>query len=173
MPSWPPGGGRWSRPGPERRGSRLLYVTQGELISEIDPCASKQIAGSARMAAAPGHVQPLSVQLNATSGHTGRHPASSGECLLSSRPQVRILLGAQFRPIFRCHVHHAEAIRGAKPPWWLVPSWLPAAAGRHDQALNVGILGFCTLRRVNSFRRSIPAHPNRSLARRGWRRRRP
>jgi hypothetical protein len=29
-------------------GSRFLYVTQGELISEMDPCASTQIADSVR-----------------------------------------------------------------------------------------------------------------------------
>ena len=38
-----PGGGRSSRPGPECRVSWLMCVTQGELISEMDPCASKQI----------------------------------------------------------------------------------------------------------------------------------
>ena len=41
------------------------------------------------------------MQLNATSGHTRRRPATSGECLLSSRPQVRILLGAHVKPIFQ------------------------------------------------------------------------
>jgi len=30
----------------------------------------------------PGHVQPLSVQLNATSGHIRRRLATCGECLL-------------------------------------------------------------------------------------------
>ena len=62
---------------------------------------AKRGANAGRHWATPGHVQPLSVQLNATSGHTQPHLATSGECLLSSRPQVRILLGAHVKPIFQ------------------------------------------------------------------------
>ena len=74
---------------------------------------AKRGANVGRHWATPGHVQPLSVQLNATSGHTRQRRATCGECLLSSRPQVRILLGAHFRVIFRFCAHPGRACRGA------------------------------------------------------------
>jgi hypothetical protein len=51
--------------------------------------------------ATPGHSEPLSVQLDSTPGHAQRRPATARKCLLSSRPQVLILLGAQFICYFR------------------------------------------------------------------------
>ena len=50
--------------------------------------------------------------------------ASAAGLLLSSRPQVRILLGAQVNPIFRCYVQLLEASLGANPsrkPLWMAP----------------------------------------------------
>jgi len=57
-------------------------------------------ANGVRHRATPGHVQPLSVQLDGTSGHVRHRPAAARKCLLSSRPQVRILLGAQVTILF-------------------------------------------------------------------------
>jgi hypothetical protein len=39
-------------------------------------------------------VQPLSLQLNATSGHAGPYQATLQECLLGSRSRVRVAVGA-------------------------------------------------------------------------------
>ena len=55
---------------------------------------AKRGANGGRYWAMPGHCQPLSAQLNGTSGDTEQHRATCQECLLSSRSQVRILLGA-------------------------------------------------------------------------------
>ncbi len=52
-----------------------------------------------RYAATPGHHQPLSVQLNGTSGHARQRPATSQKCLLSSRSRVRVALGALVRVV--------------------------------------------------------------------------
>ena len=54
-------------------------------------------ANDGRHQAALGDVEPLSMQLDATSGDVRRRLATPGKCLLSSRSQVRILLGAQVR----------------------------------------------------------------------------
>ena len=54
-------------------------------------------ANDHRHAATPGHVQPFSLQQNGTSAHIRRRQATFRECLLSSRPRVRIALGAQVR----------------------------------------------------------------------------
>jgi hypothetical protein len=56
---------------------------------------AKRGANSDRHRATPGHTQPLSVQVESTSGATQRRLATSWKCLLSSRPRVRIALGAQ------------------------------------------------------------------------------
>ena len=56
---------------------------------------AKRGANRDRYQAMPSHVQRLSVQLNSTSGTIQRRQATCQKCLLSSRPQVRILLGAQ------------------------------------------------------------------------------
>ena len=55
---------------------------------------AKRGANSDRCWATLGHVQPLLVQVNGTSGHTWQCRATVGECLLSSRSRVRIALGA-------------------------------------------------------------------------------
>jgi hypothetical protein len=47
--------------------------------------------------ATPGHFQPLRLQLDGTSGHTWRYPATLRKCLLSSRFRVRVAVGAQVR----------------------------------------------------------------------------
>jgi hypothetical protein len=54
-------------------------------------------ANDHRHRATPGHVQPLSPQLNGTPGHAGPPHATLRECLLSSRSRVRVAVGAQFR----------------------------------------------------------------------------
>jgi len=46
---------------------------------------AKRGANSDRCWATPGHVQPLSVQVNGTSGHVWHRQATVGECLLNSR----------------------------------------------------------------------------------------
>ncbi len=43
----------------------------------------------------PGHVQPLSLQPNGTSGDTQHYRATLRKCLLSSRSRVRVAVGAQ------------------------------------------------------------------------------
>jgi len=52
-------------------------------------------ANGDRHRATPGHVQPVSVQLNSLSGHTQRLLTTVQVCLLSSGSRVRILPGAQ------------------------------------------------------------------------------
>lgn len=54
-------------------------------------------ANDHRHRATPGHVQPLSSQLNGTPGHAGPHQAVLRECLLSSRSRVRVAVGEQVR----------------------------------------------------------------------------
>ena len=69
-----------------------------------------------RYQATPSHVQPVSVQLNSTSGAAQRRLAPCRKCLLSGRSQVRILLGAHTKLLVR-------ALR-------LGRSEFPAAGGR-------------------------------------------
>jgi hypothetical protein len=53
-------------------------------------------ANDHRHVATPGHVQPLSLQLNGTLGHARRRQAVlREECLLSSRSRVRVTAGTQ------------------------------------------------------------------------------
>jgi hypothetical protein len=52
-------------------------------VSDANEIPGSRRANVGRHWATPGRVQPLSVQLNATSGHTRRRSATSGECLLS------------------------------------------------------------------------------------------
>ena len=54
-------------------------------------------ANGGRHRATPGHMEPLSVQLDSPPGHTKHSLATARKCLLSSRPQVRILLGGAIR----------------------------------------------------------------------------
>jgi hypothetical protein len=71
-------------------------------------------ANSGRYQATPSHCQPLSGQLDGTSGHAWHRSASSQKCLLSSRSRVRIALGAQVDEFFRNSVRLLGAKRGAK-----------------------------------------------------------
>ncbi len=52
-------------------------------------------ASDHRREAAPGHIQPLSLRRNGTSGHAWRRQAVFRECPLSSRSRVRVAVGAQ------------------------------------------------------------------------------
>jgi len=49
--------------------------------------------------ATPGHVQPLSLQRNGTSGYIRRRQAAFRECLPSSRFRVRVAVGAQMAQV--------------------------------------------------------------------------
>jgi hypothetical protein len=72
---------------------RPLVATSGALFPSGHAIARRG-ANDHRHRATPGHVQPLSPQLNGTPGHAGPPHATLRECLLSSRcPAV----GAQFR----------------------------------------------------------------------------
>src|SRR5262249_10745853 len=62
---------------------------------------AKRGANSDRRRATPGHAQLLSAQLNGALGPAQRHLATCRKCLLSSRPQVRILLGALTKSLVR------------------------------------------------------------------------
>src|SRR6185312_10799576 len=63
--------------------------------------------------ATPGYGEPWFPQLDRSSGLVQPPAATPRKCLLSSRPQVRVLLGAQVRLIFRWCVQDLEANRGA------------------------------------------------------------
>jgi hypothetical protein len=63
---------------------------------------AKRGANSDRHRAIAGHAQPLSVQLDSTSGPAQQRLPTCRKCLLSSRPQVRILLGAQLVQVVPC-----------------------------------------------------------------------
>ena len=65
---------------------------------------AKQGANDHRHTATSGHIQPLLLQLDGTSGHTGRCHAASRDCLLSSRSRVRVALGAQIMQVERSSV---------------------------------------------------------------------
>ncbi len=54
---------------------------------------AKRGANDHRHPAMPGHVQPRSWLVDAALGHAQPCPATVPACLLSSRPQVRVLLG--------------------------------------------------------------------------------
>jgi hypothetical protein len=65
-------------------------VREGNEISGANGGANR-----GRHRATPGHGQPLSVQLDSTSGHVQHRPATARKRLLSSGSQVQVLLGAQ------------------------------------------------------------------------------
>ena len=110
-------------------------------------------ANGDRCRATSGHAQPLSVQLNSTSGHIQRHGTTLWECLLSSRSQVRILLGAQlleaqFTNLFSalCPMFGSQSgsqspgtSRGETTEFWIQPGW--ARTGR--RAMPAGHSGRC------------------------------
>ncbi len=62
-----------------------------------------------------GHIQPLLVQVNGTSGHVWHRQAMVGECLLSSRSRVRIALGAQLKLVFSLLCPYAGSQPGSQP----------------------------------------------------------
>src|SRR6266487_1006084 len=81
----------------------------------------------------PGHVQPRTWLVDATPGHVQPCPATVLTCLLSSRPQVRVLLGAQFRAYTSNLTSIAVSLWGAKGqalPLWLRS--LPTLRRRRD-----------------------------------------
>jgi transposase len=61
-----------------------------------------------------GHIQPLSLQVDGTSGHVWPHEATLRECLLSSRSRVRVAVGAQFRGLEPQRTEWLGAKLGAK-----------------------------------------------------------
>ena len=84
------------------RGSTLRLIIR-TLAGLTRSRGASRGANGVRHRATPGHVQPLSVQLDGTSGHLRHRLATARKCLLSSRSQVRILLGALIRlTIRRC-----------------------------------------------------------------------
>jgi len=56
-------------------------------------------ANDHRRRATAGHIQPLSLQPNGTSGHIQHHPGTLRKCLLSSRSRVRVAVGAQLMQV--------------------------------------------------------------------------
>ena len=77
-----------------RRGSLLRSIIR-TLAELMNSRGASWGANGGRHRATPGHIQPLSVQLDSPPGHTRHRLATARRCLLSSRPQVRILLGRQ------------------------------------------------------------------------------
>jgi hypothetical protein len=61
---------------------------------------AKRGANDRRHGAAPGHIRPLRLQPNSTSGGTKHLLATLRKCLLSSRSRVRVAVGAQFIALF-------------------------------------------------------------------------
>ena len=68
-----------------------------------------RVANDHRNEAMAGQVQPLSLRLTGTSGHTGPHQAASRECLLSSRSRVRVAVGAQMMQVDRRIRNHRRS----------------------------------------------------------------
>jgi DNA-binding transcriptional ArsR family regulator len=69
-------------------------VTSRPLLGlSLSSLGAKLGANDHRQRATPGHVQPLSPQLNGTPGHAGPPQAMLRECLLSSRSRVRVAVG--------------------------------------------------------------------------------
>jgi hypothetical protein len=74
---------------------------------------AKRGANDRRHRATPGRIQPLSLQPNGTSAHTGRRQAVSRKFLLSSRSRVRVAVGAStvhFNDSFRNHCHYDDVL---------------------------------------------------------------
>src|SRR5271166_908201 len=97
-------------------------------------------ANDHRREATPGHIQPLSLRRNGTSGYAGRRQAVFRECLLSSRSRVRVAVGAQ--------------VRG------LVPPSADAVPGRHAGDAPGGFSRFQVLRvaRHRAVERYVAVH---------------
>ncbi len=64
-------------------------------IRTLAPLTRSLGANDHRHRAMPGHIQPLSLQFDGTSGHTQHRPGTFRKCLLSSRSRVRVAVGAQ------------------------------------------------------------------------------
>jgi hypothetical protein len=70
-------------------------------ISGANELSGSQSGSQRRQASGTlGHVQPLSVQLDSTSGHAWHRLATARKRLLSSGSQVQVLLGAQVTKLF-------------------------------------------------------------------------
>jgi hypothetical protein len=76
-------------------------------------------ANAGRHEATPGHSQPLSVQLDTTSGHARHRLTTAWKCLLSSGPQVQVMLEAQVTRYFRCRFTVREP--AGEPIAWRQP----------------------------------------------------
>jgi hypothetical protein len=71
-------------------------------------------ANDHRRQATTGHIQPLSLQRNGTSGHIWHRTATFRKCLLSSRSRVRVAVGAQVRGLQPRRTGRLRAKLGAK-----------------------------------------------------------
>jgi hypothetical protein len=99
----------------ERVGARAEYrvLIARTLASLTRLLGAKLGANDHRHRATSGHVQPLSLQLDDTSGHIQHRPSTLRKCLLSSRSRVRVAVGApsvQFNRPFRNYSHRSEVL---------------------------------------------------------------
>ena len=78
-----------------RRTTGLVSATVLRMFAALTRFGgAKRGANGHRHQATPSAVQRLSSQVNGSFSHAQRRPATSRSCLLSSRSQVRVLLGA-------------------------------------------------------------------------------
>ena len=134
-----------------RPGSLLCSIVR-TLAELMNSQGASWGANGGRHRATPGDIRPPPVQLNGTSGHARPCSATAQECLLSSRPQVRILLGALRKSQLRPRIAIADGF-----PLESVTSFVPHSC---HAASDVGASGY------SPQAPAVPARQERRLRRR-------